>query len=370
MSGFLKERWRAIGLLWAVWFYFLIYAQFGLLHLMEASLDGPQLKWVLGSMALSGVAGALFAAYAFREAWGNRMIFVSFLVAGLTAILATVCQTMPAFTLVAALTGLSLGVLTVAVVGYLPWACPFSHIGLTAGLATGLAYWFCNLPPVFDASPRVHCWMAGLAGILALGFLPGIRGTGTWGSWQAIQSRVRGWGSLLPWTVLAFLVLIWSDSAAFADIQQTSGLKSASWGGSAQLLGFGVIHCLAAMAAGEWMDRYAPRLLYLGSFACLFLGYLLIGRHGLGVIGGALYVAGVSAYSTALVSFAALERDPLRIARGTGWVFAIAGWLGSAMGIGMVDDLGRVPILFWLLAFAALGLAIFVPLARKGVKQS
>ena len=61
-----------------------------------------------------------------------------------------------------------------------------------------------------------------------------------------------------------------------------------------------------------------------------------------------LYTAGVSAYSVALVYYPARG--------GRAWLaaalLAIAGWLGLALGIGMAQDLNRLPVWFVLGACA------------------
>ena len=72
------------------------------------------------------------------------------------------------------------------------------------------------------------------------------------------------------------------------------------------------------------------------------------------------YPIGVSLYSVALVAYPALLGPATSMAergRQAGWLYAIAGWSGSAMGIGMGQNLGYVPPLFVLGA----GAVILVP---------
>ena len=78
------------------------------------------------------------------------------------------------------------------------------------------------------------------------------------------------------------------------------------------------------------------------------------------MLASVFYPIGVSLYSVALVAYpsllapAAADAERGRIA---GWIYAIAGWTGSAMGIGMGENLGHVPPVF----VAAAGAAILLP---------
>jgi len=65
-----------------------------------------------------------------------------------------------------------------------------------------------------------------------------------------------------------------------------------------------------------------------------------------------LYAAGVSLYSTALVFAPTAERriEASRAAIRAGILYAVAGWAGSAFGIGMAQDLHRIP--YWFLGLA------------------
>ncbi|MNC91199.1 hypothetical protein D3C83_74080 [compost metagenome] len=56
----------------------------------------------------------------------------------------------------------------------------------------------------------------------------------------------------------------------------------------------------------------------------------------------AFYAAGVSLYSTALVFYPARSGRPGLAAL----VFAVAGWIGSALGIGMAQHHDRIPVWF------------------------
>ena len=89
-----------------------------------------------------------------------------------------------------------------------------------------------------------------------------------------------------------------------------------------------------------------------------------------GGVGTVFYVSGVSLYSVALVAYGALAPERLcswSISARAGLVFALGGWFGSGMGIGMARDLKRIPDVFF--AFAGL-LVIGCLLGRWKLKKS
>ena len=77
-----------------------------------------------------------------------------------------------------------------------------------------------------------------------------------------------------------------------------------------------------------------------------------------------LYPAGVSLYSVALIACPSLlmtGRSQLQRSRRAGWIYSIAGWGGSSLGIGMAEHLHRVPV-----AFVAVAALLFsVPLISR-----
>lgn len=61
------------------------------------------------------------------------------------------------------------------------------------------------------------------------------------------------------------------------------------------------------------------------------------------------YVVGVSFYSVGLVCLPTLWAGQQNRARFNlaFWIYALAGWIGSVLGIGMIQDLGRIPVGFF-----------------------
>ena len=127
------------------------------------------------------------------------------------------------------------------------------------------------------------------------------------------------------------------------------------------------MHLVAAVVAGWLLDR--GRSLLPLTLAWLAL---IAGACGLQYLGRPeftlLYVAGVSLYSCALVFLPSLgthetgESHPFRRAF---LVYTIAGWIGSGLGIGMGENLHRIP-----LAFILISLLVLLPVLKLSLHRS
>ena len=363
VADFFRTRWRAIVLIAATYFYFLIFAQFGFLHRITETVGDAYWNLVLGAMALAGVCGALWTAMRFRSELGTRWLMIGFVGCAAGAFFAVIGTHLFVFVWSALLSGFSLALLTVAMVGVVATQFPSKHVGLLCGLGTGGAYFLSNVPWVFEASPLGHCLLAIVActvggGVLRSPVHPAPEQV------IGVASSSRAMRKMLLGQVLVFLVLIWTDSAAFTQIQETADLKATSWSGGAHLWAIAAVHFIAAVLGGVLMDRGRSRLLYGLTFVGLMAGFLLLEHHRLGVLPVLLYAASVSCYSTALVAFALIQASELRVVFSAGVVFAVSGWIGSAMGVGMVNDLGHVPSCFWAVA-AAVGLSGLLLIGRR-----
>ena len=85
----------------------------------------------------------------------------------------------------------------------------------------------------------------------------------------------------------------------------------------------------------------------LGSaFVLLGMAGLMASDEGLREIAGYLYPAGVSLYSVALILYPSVWMGQRGATLRAVILFAVAGWVGSAMGIGMAQDLKAVPKAF------------------------
>lgn len=331
----------------ATYAYFLLFAEFAFLALVRGDGSvGMNLRAIMGALAAGGITGSVAAAWRLRPGNFLRRLVLSYLACAVVAAAATATAGQVAFTLVAFGIGGALGFNTVTLASGLRAFLPAGRLGLGAGLGTGAAYALCNLPVVFTASPRMQTWLG--AGLAVLAVLALRRARLDWREPQPV-ARATVWPM-----VVVFLALVWLDSAAFYIIQQTPGLREGTWEGAARLWGNVAVHLGAAVAAGLLLDRGWLRR--VAGAAWLALAAACLGLGGVMQLSGAgwLYAGGVSLYSSALVYFAARDGRPWIAA----CLFALAGWLGSALGIGMAQDMEGIPGGFVLMSGLGLGLAL------------
>jgi hypothetical protein len=362
------SRCVGIALIAMTFFYFLIFAQFGFLHLIEARVGSGSLNRVLGVMGIAGVVGAMWTAFKYKPKWSRVWLICGFLGSGAGSWIAAFGRNQFTFIIAAGITGIYLGMLTVSLVGVLARIFPMKGAGLLCGVGVGLAYFLSNVPFVFNATPIEQTLFA--YGACGIGFLLSIF-MDLSSTDNSINMGVKcGRGSSvlsLSAIVTVFFVLVWTDSAAFNLIQKNDALKATSWAGKPHLWLIALTHFAAAISGGYWMDKGRICSLFVFSFAGLMGGALLLYSGHFLFLFTLIYVSAVSLYSTALVAFALVA--PCRVscfspACQAGFVFAIGGWIGSAMGIGMVSDLGRIPSVYWVVAapallFGFLGLSVF-----------
>lgn len=337
------EGWRGTLLVASTYSYFLIFAQFGFLErLTQAGLADAALQPVMAAMAGGGIVASLVAARRPAASAALRLR-LALLGCASAAALALLPLRAAGFAAVALLTGLSLGTLTVTLVSHLIRWTGARHPVLNVGLGTGLGYFLCNVPALFNASPR-HIALAAAAVSLA-----GLAASSPHEREAEAAPQIAG--QALPFAlVLAwFIALVWLDSAAFFIIQNAPALKSGAWMGAAHLWRTGGIHFIAALA-GVWLLARRGLVLTLAlAFACLAGACLLLRNPAQSVPAALLYPAGVSLYSVALVACPALlirNVSPGQRSRRAGWLYAVAGWIGSALGIGMAQHLHRIPVWF------------------------
>ncbi len=347
------EFWLGVAAVAATYGYFLLFAEFAFLELARAASGGETAsRVVMGALGGGGVAGSLLALWRFTLDRFSRRLARSYIACALAAVLAAQATGLVSFVFVAAGIGLALGWNTVTLASGLRAWLPSGKLGVGVGVGTGVAYAFCNIPVVFAAAPALQTWIsAGLA---------------TAGAAAAFRARVVGRAEPAPparrWPwVAAFLVLVWLDSAAFYIIQHESALRATTWEGTDRLWINAAVHLLAALASGWLLDRaWLAGVLSLAwvllAAACLALGAVLPLPQP-----GFLYAGGVSLYSAALVYYAACDGRPRTAAA----VFAVAGWIGSALGIGMVQDLHGVPWIFVL--GSGIALASVVGMGRRSL---
>lgn len=341
----------------ATYFYFLIFAEFSLLELARA-LDptGQRLRPLMAVLGAGGVTGSLAAARLYRANRYRGSLAGAFAACAAAAGLAWAAPGWPALGAAAALAGIALGFLTVTLASGLRAVVGGRRLGLVIGAGTGVAYAACNLPWVFAAAPGVQTLLAGAAALLGVAAASGLRRQ----SVDEVPASSVEDRSPWPWLGI-LLVLVWLDSAAFYIIQHSEDLRAATWEGAGTLGGNAAVHLGAALASGWLVDRGLRGAMAASAYSLLALACLGLAGGGPGKLPvELLYTAGVSLYSVVLVEVPARSGRPWLAAA----VFAVAGWLGSALGIGMAQDLARVPPGFVALAGVALAL-----LALPGVRR-
>lgn len=319
----------------ATYFFFLIFAEFS--FLAQAAVVAPvaaQLRGIMLTLGVAGVSGAVLATRV-GDASRARALAAGFLACAISAGVSLAASSFAHFLIAAALIGLSLGWLTVTVAASLRRATGGARLGLCIGGGTGLAYAACNIPVVFHAAPPTQSLLAGLVAAAAC-FLP-VRLQALSAN-PAPQPEYNASG-LARWTAI-LLALVWMDSAAFYIVQHTGPLQAATWREPAALWSNAAVHLLVAVGAGLLLDRSRRGVLALASVAALAMACLVLnGDLPASFRPGWFYSAGVSAYSALLVEYPARSGRPAIAAL----VFGVAGWVGSALGIGMAQDLNHIP---------------------------
>ncbi len=336
----------------AVYAYFLIFAQFGFLHAVQDVLGDSRemVRPLMASMGAAGIAGSILAAGGLGPLAGRRWLGIGLACCALAVGCALAARGAAGFLVAAALTGLGAGLATVTLAGLLYPAVGGRNLGLIIGAGTGLAYGFCNLPGIFGASARLQAMIAlgavALGAVGALGLRPQFRPKPL----PAVDYSAAG---VARWIAI-FLALVGLDSALFYFIQHDAPLRQALWGGNIQPWLNAGTHFGAAALAGWALDRrrLGPVALAGGAAVVAAAVWFATTRQG-NAVAGLGYIAGVSAYSTALVFYPAQCARPALAA----WVYAIAGWIGSALGIGFAETRNEWSLLPAAGAAAVLGIS-------------
>jgi cytochrome c oxidase cbb3-type subunit 2 len=360
---------QGVALVAITYVYFLIFAQFAFLHrLDELGISGEHLKSVMAAMALGGILLSLLAPRLRSLPSPERRLQLGLGIAGFAALL-TIAPLHGAFALIASfLIGASLGLLTVTLVTYLRLWTGHRHALLKVGLGTGTGYLLCNVPSFFTATTQIQAMTS--CALCVLGII--LAGLSIKHEPDAEEKRVETRPTPFVLVVASFAGLIWLDSAAFYIIQNTTALKAGTWQGSAHLWANGLIHFSAALF-GAWLLRRRGLAVVLAvavgslAFACL-----LLLDPARALTASAFYPIGVSLYSVALVAYPSLFSAAATVGergRQAGWIYAIAGWVGSALGIGMGQNLGHVPPAFVAIASAVVLLPLLSRLFRNRPRE-
>jgi cytochrome c oxidase cbb3-type subunit 2 len=348
-----RSGWQGVSLVAITYVYFLIFAQFAFLkRLASLGVVGSHLNAVMAAMATGGILFSLLAPRLSFWPSPALRLRIGLCLSAAAAFGSLLSLGLATCIILSFLIGAGLGLFTVTLVTHLRCWMDNRYPLLLVGLGTGVGYLVCNIPSFFNASAEVQSTTAGLLCLAGFGI--------TFTSMPPQPQET----SLVPHTNLSFLrvlicftALVWLDSAAFFIIQKTPELKAGTWGGSIHLSTNAALHLLAALASA-WLLSHG-RFLWTLSAAFLSLGVaclLLLDPHQIW-FASIFYPIGVSLYSVALVAYPALLAPVTSAAehgRQAGWLYAIAGWTGSAMGIGMGQHLGFIPPMFVLAAGAVM----------------
>ncbi len=360
--------WQGASLVAITYVYFLIFAQFAFLkRLASLGVADAHLKAVMAAMAVGGILLSLLTPRISLWPSANLRLRIGLSVAGVAALLALFPLGFGAAIAVSFLIGAGLGLLTVTLVTHLRvWTGERNPL-LAVGVGTGVGYLVCNVPGFFTASAETQAIAAGVLCLAGVGvsFVPAA---------AALEQREEcAQPAVSFYRVLAgFTALVWLDSAAFFIIQNTPALKAGTWEGTAHLWANGLLHLGAALGSAWLLRRRGLSPVLAGAFIALGIACLLLLDPERALLASVFYPIGVSLYSVALVAYPSLLAPSASIderGRMAGWIYAIAGWMGSAMGIGMGQNLGHVPAVFVAVAGVAVLLPQLVPALRKRARE-
>ncbi len=338
------DGWRGVCLIAVTYVYFLIFAQFAFLkRLAQLGIADDHLKIVMAAMAAGGISFSLLASRKLDPISPRVRLYFGFALCTAAAMLSLLPLGLTASVGVSLLIGCGLGIVTVTLVSRLDLWIGNGATLFKVGLGTGLGYFLCNVPALFTATPQAQAIAA--VCLCLLGILAAARSTP---HSQSVQAAPPATTTTFVTTLAAFTALIWLDSAAFYIIQNTPSLKAGTWQGTLHLWGDGTLHFAAALVCAWLLRRRGLNTVLAAAILCLAAACLLLLDPHRVVLASLFYPVGVSLYSVALVAYPALLLSGALTERAkrAGLIYAIAGWGGSAMGIGMAQHLGHVPVPF------------------------
>lgn len=360
-----NSGWRGVALVAITYVYFLIFAQFAFLaRLAQLNLAGDSLNAIMAAMAAGGILLSLVAPRLNLIPSPVRRLRIAFVACATSAIASLLPLQLLSAVLVAFLIGAALGLLTVTLVTHLNAFTGSRNPILKVGLGTGIGYFVCNVPALFAATPQAQAIAAAALSLIgvAVASNPADESTAS-----IIPEAAR---FSFPRALASFTALVWLDSAAFYIIQHTPELKAATWAGSAHLWTNAFLHLGAALLAAWLLQRKRPAFVLSAAVLALAFACVLLHDSSLARPASLFYPVGVSLYSVALVAYPSfLTSSTTARERGiqAGWIYAVAGWVGSGLGIGMGQHLGYVPLGFVVIA----GIVVLLPavpqlVARRG----
>jgi len=354
----------AIAVVAATWFFFLIFNQRAVVGLAADWItpDAWREQGLLTCLAAGGVLGSLLAAWRFNVFHWRGQLSWSLRAGAVAAALATIARTWEALAVFAALGGVALGWVTVTLVTGLRPSIGTTKLGWVIGFGTGIGYAAANLPFVFEATPERQAVLAAVV-IAAVSVLAPFL---TPQEPSVSNEPVYGVRGMMGWVcLLAPLVAL--DAALFYEIQNDDALRTELWSGTGTLLAIGAVHLGSGWLAGWALDGgWRWRVWLIGAMAIAIAALLVRYEPMVGV--SMEHAVGVSAYAATLLYV--LARG------GRAWtaalVLILVGWVGTAVGVGVVWQSERVAasLLPWLGGGGVVGSALLAWANRQPLKVS
>lgn len=362
-----NSGWRGVALVAVTYVYFLIFAQFAFLsRLAELNLAATSLNIIMAAMAAGGILLSLLSPRVPFIASPAHRLRLAFAACAAAALLSVLALSLLAAIAVSFLIGAALGLLTVTLVTHLSAFAGNRNPILKVGLGTGIGYFLCNIPAFFAATPQTQAIVAAALCLIGIGLAS--KPSAPTPSPIPLQSSPFSFLRALA----TFAALVWLDSAAFFIIQHTPVLKSGTWLGSAHLWTNGCLHLVAAIGAAWLLQRRPSGFILSAAFVTLGFACVLLRNPTLALPASLFYPIGVTLYSVALVAYPSFLSSATSIReRGiqAGWIYALAGWIGSALGIGMGQNLGHVPTAFVVIAGIIVLLPAFLQLGQTRTRE-
>lgn len=351
-QGLMKNT-LAVLLVATLYVYFLIFAQFSFLENLKTQLPSlSSITIVMGSMGISGVIASLFAIQLIQKTSPKFIVCSGLLICAIASMSSLLIKSTTLACLIAVLIASGIGLVSVGVICLLPQLVKLKQAGKIIGLGTGLAYLCCNLPLIFQATANQQAVFSATICLVLFTILKPFSLkyliNNNQDHFQKFSLREIGFIG----TLIIFAMLVWLDSAAFYVIQQNAELKTTTWHSLERLWLNGGVHIIMAIIAGELIDRQQAKYVPISAFILLALAVIFLSQPELNFLASPFYCAGVSFYSTALIAYPVIGNNPknLTIAYRAGVLYAFAGWVASALGIGMAQDLNYIPSLFLIIS--------------------
>ncbi|MBI5382088.1 MAG: hypothetical protein HZA31_09335 [Opitutae bacterium] len=353
-SAFIPDRKTTIAATVAIaatCLYSSLFVESALFEIARASNDRQNaLRLILIAAGGSGVVGCLAAARRFELARFPKALGTAFRASGVVAALGYMADSWWVLLTTAIAAGLCLGWLAVTLTAGLRATLGTVRLGRILGFGVGAGYALCSLAWGADASPRTQILLAGASAVFGALAAPWL-----WPR-EITPSPAPDYTPRTATLWVAMLLpLVAIDTATLDLSRQIPTLHNALWHGSWNLLGNTCVFFAAAYLAGRalergWLGRTCAAACILVTLAALKLDRSLPEFLSMQVV----FVAGVATYSTAALYYVARGGHPVL----TGWLFAVAGVGGTALGVVVAQELGEMPLALLAIALALVALGI------------